>query len=156
MKAVVQDGYCGPEELRLEEVPKPEIAEDEVLMKVKAASVNPFDWHVIAAGIHTLRDCRRALTPEGTFVSVGSSKIGNVFSILLSFVKPGVMSRFTSQKFVSFLTNGTKENLLFLANLVEEGKLRPVVDRTYPLAEAPAAIAYQEQGHARGKVVLVV
>src|SRR5262245_21943166 len=47
MKAVTQDGYCGPEELRLEEVPKPEIAEDEVLVKVKASAVNPFDWHVM-------------------------------------------------------------------------------------------------------------
>jgi hypothetical protein len=44
MKAVTQDGYCGPDELRLEEVPKPEIADDEVLVKVQAASVNPFDW----------------------------------------------------------------------------------------------------------------
>ena len=66
------------------------------------------------------------------------------------------MSRFGSQKFVTFLTNGTKENLLFLAQLVEDGKLRPVVDRTYPLEQAPKAIAYQEQGHARGKVVVVV
>ena len=47
MKAVTQDGYCGPDELRFEEVPKPEIADDEVLVKVRAASVNPFDWHVM-------------------------------------------------------------------------------------------------------------
>ena len=115
-----------------------------------------YDLIVYAAGTHSLRQCRRALTPSGTFVGVGNSKIGNVFSILLSFVKPSIMSRFSSQTFVTFLTNGTKENLLFLAKLAEEGKLRPVVDRMYPLAEAPAAIAYQEQGHARGKVVLVV
>ena len=322
MKAVTQDGYCGPEELRLADVPKPEIAEDEVLVKVRAASVNPFDWHVMrgepsfarlmvglrrpkvpirgvdvagvvesvgpsvaefepgdevfghrprafaeyvsgqeekfakkppslsfeeaagipvagmtalqavrdkarvkagqrvlvtgasggvgsfavqiaksfgaevtgvcstpnvelvrslgadhvidytsedftrggrlydvivyAAGMHSLRQCRRALTPDGTFVAVGNSKYGNFFSILLGFVKPSIMSRFTSQTFTKFLTSGDKEKLLFLAHLVEEGKLRPVVDRTYPLADAGEAIRYQEQGHARGKVVLTV
>jgi len=322
MKAVVQDGYCGPEGLRLDEVPKPEVAEDEILVRVKAASINPFDWHVMradpsfvrlmmgvrrpkvairgvdvagvveavgsgvtefqsgdevfghrprafaeyvtgkpekfmrkpaslsfdeaagipvagmtalqalrdrgriragqkvlitgasggvgsfavqiakaygaevtgvcstpnvelvrslgadhvidytkedftrrgkrydlivyAAGTHSLRAVRRALTPEGTFVGVGSSAPGNLFSILFSFVKPKIFTRFTSQRFVGFMTQGTKENLEFLAKLIEDGKLRPVVDRTYPLAEAPAAVAYQEKGHARGKVILTV
>ena len=49
-----------------------------------------------------------------------------------------------------------KEDLLFLMQLIEAGKLAPVIDRTYPLAEVPEAIRYLEEGHARGKVVITV
>jgi NADPH:quinone reductase-like Zn-dependent oxidoreductase len=115
-----------------------------------------YDLIVYAAGTHSLRACRRALTPSGTLVRVGSSKKSNFFSVLLGLIAPRVLSRLTDQKFVTYMTNGTKADLLFLAELVEHGKLRPIVDRTYPLEETPAAIAYQEQGHARGKVVIVV
>jgi NADPH:quinone reductase-like Zn-dependent oxidoreductase len=82
MKAVMQDGYCGPEELRLEEVPEPEIADDEVLVKVKAASVNPFDWHVMRgdpAFARLLVGLRRPKVPirgvdvAGVVEAVGSS-----------------------------------------------------------------------------------
>jgi NADPH:quinone reductase-like Zn-dependent oxidoreductase len=322
VRAIVQDGYCGPEELRLEELPKPEVGDDEILVEVKASSVNPFDWHamrgepafarllvglrrpkvpirgldvagvveavgasvtefrpgdevfghrprafaeyvtgkedrfvkkpaslsfeeaaaipvagmtalqglrdkggiqadqkvlitgasggvgsfavqiaksfgaevtgvcstpnlelvrslgadhvidytkedfttsgkrydliVYAAGTHSLRECRRVLTPNGTFVGVGSSKTSNFFSVLMGFALPHVMSRFTGQTFATYLTNGNKADLVFLAKLVEEGKLRPVVGRTYPLEQTPAAIAYQELGHARGKVIITV
>ena len=116
-----------------------------------------YDLIAYAAGTHSLHECRRALTPRGTFVAIGSSKPGrNLFSVLLSFVNPRLLTRFTDQRFETFLTDGSKEKLLFLARFAEEGKLRPVVDRPYPLDEAPAAIAYQEQQHARGKVVLTV
>jgi NADPH:quinone reductase-like Zn-dependent oxidoreductase len=55
-----------------------------------------------------------------------------------------------------FITKGRREDLLFLAKLAEEGKLTPVVDRTYPLAEAAEAVRYLEAGHARGKVVVTI
>jgi NADPH:quinone reductase-like Zn-dependent oxidoreductase len=115
-----------------------------------------YDLIAYAAGTHSLRECRRALTPDGTFVAVGSSKRGTLFSVLFGFLASSVMSRVTSQRFVSYITDGTKENLEFLAKLAEEGKLKTVIDRTYPLAEAGEAIRYQEQGHTRGKVVIVV
>jgi NADPH:quinone reductase-like Zn-dependent oxidoreductase len=47
-----------------------------------------------------------------------------------------------------------KDNLVTLTGLIEEGKVTPVIDRSYPFADIPAAIRYQEQGHARGKVVI--
>jgi NADPH:quinone reductase-like Zn-dependent oxidoreductase len=55
-----------------------------------------------------------------------------------------------------FLASLNKEDLVFLQGLLEAGKLTPVIDRTYPLNETPAALAYVEAGHARGKVVITV
>ena len=108
-----------------------------------------YDLIVYACGIPGSPQSGAHSRREGTFVGVGSSKPGNLVSILLSFVKPPILTRLTRQRFVGFMTRGTKENLEFLAKLIEEGKVRPIVDRTYPLAEAPAAVAYQEKGHAR-------
>jgi NADPH:quinone reductase-like Zn-dependent oxidoreductase len=67
-----------------------------------------------------------------------------------------VLSPFVSQKMVSFTVKPNKEDLQFLRQLIETGKLAPVIDRTYPLAEVPEAIRYLEEGHARGKVVISV
>jgi NADPH:quinone reductase-like Zn-dependent oxidoreductase len=61
-----------------------------------------------------------------------------------------------SQKMVSFTVKPNKEDLQFLRQLIETGKLAPVIDRTYPLAEVPEAIRYLEDGHPRGKVVISV
>ena len=54
------------------------------------------------------------------------------------------------------LAGAAKEGLIVLKDLIESGKVRPVIDRTYPLAEAPKAIRYLEEGHAKGKVVITV
>jgi len=67
-----------------------------------------------------------------------------------------LLSRFVSQKLVPFLAKIKKEDLLVLTELVEAGKVTPVIDRTYPLSAAPEAIGYLEAGHARGKVVITV
>ena len=71
-------------------------------------------------------------------------------------VKALVLSPFVSQKMVSFTVKPNKEDLQFLRQLIETGKLAPVIDRTYPLAEVPEAIRYLEEGHPRGKVVISV
>jgi NADPH:quinone reductase-like Zn-dependent oxidoreductase len=71
-------------------------------------------------------------------------------------VKARVLSPFVSQKMVSFTVKPNKEDLQFLRQLIEIGKLAPVIDRTYPLAEVPEAIRYLEDGHPRGKVVISV
>jgi NADPH:quinone reductase-like Zn-dependent oxidoreductase len=67
-----------------------------------------------------------------------------------------VLSPFVSQKMASFTVKPNKEDLRFLGQLIEAGKLTPVIDRTYPLSETPEAIRYLEDGHARGKVVITV
>jgi NADPH:quinone reductase-like Zn-dependent oxidoreductase len=65
-------------------------------------------------------------------------------------------SRFTEQKLLGLISKERRQALLTLKDLIEAGKLTPVIDRTYPLSEAPQAICYLEQGHAHGKVVLTV
>ena len=60
------------------------------------------------------------------------------------------------QKLTTFICRENHEDLLILTELIEAGKITPVIDRTYPLSEAPKAIQYLEQGHARGKVVITV
>jgi NADPH:quinone reductase-like Zn-dependent oxidoreductase len=67
------------------------------------------------------------------------------------------MSKFTSQKFKFFIAELNHNDLAYLADLMEGGKMKPVIDHTYTsLSESPQALAYLEEGHARGKVVLAV
>ena len=65
-------------------------------------------------------------------------------------------SRFVSQKFISYIAQFNKKDMMVLADLMQSGKMTPVIDRTYKLSEVPAALRYLEQGHARGKVVVTL
>ena len=67
-----------------------------------------------------------------------------------------LLSRIVGQKLVAFIAKENHEDMIVLKELIESGKLTPVIDRTYPLAEVPEAIRYLEEGHARGKVVITV
>jgi NADPH:quinone reductase-like Zn-dependent oxidoreductase len=71
-------------------------------------------------------------------------------------IKALVLSRFVSQRLVVFEAKRNKEDLALLKELIEAGKVTPVIDRTYPLSEVPEAIRYLEEGHARGNVVITV
>jgi NADPH:quinone reductase-like Zn-dependent oxidoreductase len=71
-------------------------------------------------------------------------------------VRATVMSPFVGQTMGTFVSKERGEDLRVLADLVEAGRLRPAVDRTYALADAPKAVRYVEEGHARGKVVVTV
>ena len=103
----------------------------------------------------SLADCRRALTPTGTLVlNSGTGARGIRFAVRL--LKPLVVSPLTRQTLRRFLSTPNLQDLLVLKNLVESGKLTPVIDRTYPLEQTPEALRYIEEGHARGKVVITV
>ncbi len=67
-----------------------------------------------------------------------------------------MLSPFVSQRLGTFEAKQSKEDLQVLKELIESGKVSPVIDRTYPLSETPEAIRYLEEGHARGKVVITM
>ena len=103
----------------------------------------------------SLSDCRRVLMPYGTLIlNSGSGAHGS--ALMLRLIKPLVLSPFVRQNLRRYLSVPTHDDLVFLKELVESGKLTPVIDRTYPLRETPAALGHVEGGHARGKVVVTV
>jgi NADPH:quinone reductase-like Zn-dependent oxidoreductase len=104
-------------------------------------------------GNRSLRDLRRAATPKGTVVFCGGAD-GKWLGPMLLPLRGLVVSKFVGQQLRMFLARLNRDDLLFMCDLVTDGKLTPVVDRTYPLSEAAEAIAYLETGHARGKVVV--
>jgi NADPH:quinone reductase-like Zn-dependent oxidoreductase len=71
-------------------------------------------------------------------------------------IKAVVLSPFVGQRLAPFLAKQSREDLQTVRELIEQGKLSPVIDRTYPLRETPEAIRHLEQGHARGKIVITV
>lgn len=99
---------------------------------------------------------RRALIPEGTLVIVGGENGGRWLGGLQRQVQALVMSPFVRQRLRVFIAREHYEELETLTELIEAGKVTPALDRTYPLSDAPQAIRYLEQGHARGKVVIAV
>jgi NADPH:quinone reductase-like Zn-dependent oxidoreductase len=109
---------------------------------------------------HTFSERRQVLTPNGICVLVGLGGAGwrsdTGTHLIRSFTTP-LMSKFTSQKFKFFIADLNHKDLEYLADLMQSGKIKPVIDRTYKsLSETPEALAYLEQGHARGKVVVDV
>jgi NADPH:quinone reductase-like Zn-dependent oxidoreductase len=108
------------------------------------------------AGTRSPSECRRALTSKGTLVLSSGESDGRWIGPVGRIIKALVLSPFVSEKMASFTVKPIKEDLQFLKQLVEAGKLTPVIDRTYSLSEVPEAIRYLEEGHARGKVVITV
>lgn len=115
----------------------------------------PYDLVFDAVGNRSLADCRRALKPDGTLVIVGAAA-GRWIGPLVAPLKALLLAPFVSQKMVFFISKRSKDDLLFLKDLIEEGKVTPVIDRSYPLSDVAEAIRYLEEGHARGKVVITV
>jgi NADPH:quinone reductase-like Zn-dependent oxidoreductase len=108
------------------------------------------------AGTRSPSECRRALTSKGTLVLSSGESSGRWLGPVDRMIKAVVLSPFVSQKLGSFLARANKDDLQFLKELIEAGKVKPVIDRTYPLSEVPDAIRYLEEGHARGKVIITV
>src|SRR5450759_2690675 len=107
-----------------------------------------YDLILDCVGNHSLSACRRTLRPKGTYVAVGGS--------LGRSLRAALLSRFVGQNLVMLLASTKREDLVVLKELIEAGKVTPVLDRRYPLSEVPEAIRYLEEGHVRGKVVIGV
>jgi NADPH:quinone reductase-like Zn-dependent oxidoreductase len=115
-----------------------------------------YDLIVQLAGTRSPSDCRRALTSKGTLLLSSGESRGRWLGPVGRMIKAAALSPFVSQKLGSFLAKSDQSDLEFVKELIEAGKMKPVIDRTYPLSETPEAISYLEEGHARGKVVITV
>jgi NADPH:quinone reductase-like Zn-dependent oxidoreductase len=109
---------------------------------------------------HSFSERRGILNPNGICVMVGvggsGASGGQIMGVLAGEANAYLCSRFTSQKFLTFLAQLNQKDLNVLADLMQSGKLTPVIDRRYKLSDVPDAFRYLEQGHARGKVVITV
>ncbi len=104
----------------------------------------------------SLAQLRGALTPKGTLVLNGGGSPGHVFGPVAGILRAVVANLFVSQRLRPLPSKQKREELLALTELIEGGKLTPIVDRTHPLADTAEGLSYVEQGHARGKVVVTV
>ena len=111
-----------------------------------------YDLILAANGYHSIFDYKRALIPGGIYVMSGGSEAQMFQSMLLG---PWI-SMTGSKKMTSVSSKPEKKDLLFIKELLESGKVKPAIDRRYPLSEVAEAIRYLEEGHAHGKVVINV
>jgi NADPH:quinone reductase-like Zn-dependent oxidoreductase len=110
---------------------------------------------------HSFSERRRVLTTKGICVLAGmggagvreGQALGRIAGNL--FIARG-LSSFTEQKFAQYMTKVSKPDLILLAELTQTGKVRPVIEQTYKLSDAPDALLHFDQGHARGKLVITI
>jgi len=111
-----------------------------------------YDLILATAGYRPIFDYRRALNPRGIYVSTGGAMAQTIQAMLLG---PWI-SMTGSKKMGSLMMQQNNHDLLFLNDLLEAGKVSPVIDRRYPLSEVAGAFRYYAEGHAQGKVVITV
>ena len=114
-----------------------------------------YDLILDNVGNHSMLESRRALNPKGKYIMVGGPS-GRWIDPLPRVVNAFVVSRFVSQDMSMFLAELKKDDLTTLRDLLQAGKVKPVIDRQYKLNEVPEAVRYLELGHARGKVVITL
>jgi NADPH:quinone reductase-like Zn-dependent oxidoreductase len=110
-------------------------------------------------GNHSFSERRRILNPNGICVmaGVGGSGWHDSFAMRLGGeLNAYLRSRLVSQKFIAYIAQFNKKDMMVLADLMQSGKMTPVIDKTYKFSDVPAALTYLEAGHARGKVVIKV
>ena len=115
-----------------------------------------YDLILDIGGNSSLARLRRALTPKGTLVIVGGETDGRWLGGTDRQLRAMMLSPFVGQKLGTFINKENHEDMIVLKELIESGKVTPVIDRTYPLSDVPEAIRYLEEGHAQGKVVVAV
>src|ERR687885_1208850 len=113
-----------------------------------------YDVILDIGGNSSLSRLRHALTPEGTLVIAGGEGGGRWLGGTDRQLRALALSPFVGRKLGTFINKENHEDMLALKELIEAGKVRPVIDRTYPLSEVPEAIRYLQEGHAQGKVVI--
>jgi NADPH:quinone reductase-like Zn-dependent oxidoreductase len=109
-----------------------------------------YDLILATAGHHSIFDYKRALSPKGIYVFVGGS------GIIQAMTLGPLISKIGNKKMGFFIMKPNKKDLFFVKGLLEAGKVKPVIDRRYPLSEVPEALRYLEEGHAKGKIVITI
>jgi NADPH:quinone reductase-like Zn-dependent oxidoreductase len=117
-----------------------------------------YDVILDLVGNRSLADNRRALKPDGTYIGIGGGlpRDGGLLGPLIGAMKGVAVAKFVSQKIVFFEADLNQKDLNVLRDLIQSGKVSPVVDRQFTLAQAAQALDYLEEGHAHGKIVLTV
>ena len=115
-----------------------------------------YDLMIDIAGSRSFSECRRVLAPEATLVIVGGPKTNRLLGPLSHVLKTRLASVGKSQKVVFFVSKNEKDDMVVLHDLLEAGKVTPVIDRRYELSEVPDAFRYLGEGHARAKVAIIV
>ena len=109
-----------------------------------------YDLVLDNVGNHSFADCRRALAPGG--IHLPNTGHGGMSYVMKAYA----LSAFMRQHASPFLSVPNAEDLLYIKDLIEAGKVTPVIDRTYPMSETPEALRYLEEEHAQGKVVIII
>ena len=105
---------------------------------------------------HSLSDTRRMLTPTGKLQSNNGTSGGRWFGTLGTVLKSAAVSMFDHRQLGPHIKFVNRKDHEVLKGLIEEGKVKPVIDTTYPLSATPEAIGHIGEGHARGTVVITV
>jgi NADPH:quinone reductase-like Zn-dependent oxidoreductase len=111
-----------------------------------------YDLILAANGYHPISDYRRALSPNGIYITTG----GSMAQLSQAMIQGPWISMSGSKKMGNMNLKPNKSDLVFMKELLEAGKVKPVIDRRYPLSEVPAAFRYLEEGHAQGKIVITI
>ena len=118
-----------------------------------ATNGQQYDLILAANGDRSISDYKRALSPTGVYVQTG----GSMSQMTQAMIQGPWISMTGSKKMSNMgVAKPNQKDLAFMKELLESGKVKPVIDRCYPLSEVPEALRYLEAGHARGKVVITV
>jgi NADPH:quinone reductase-like Zn-dependent oxidoreductase len=139
VKAIVQDRFGPPGVLQLADIGLPEAGAGDLLVRAHAAGLNPADWHILRGDPLVARLMGVGLTKPKARVA------GAV-----------VANAFIPQRLRPLPSRQNQQELLAVTGLIEDGKLMPVVDRNYPLADTAEGLRHVEQGHTRGKAIVTV
>jgi NADPH:quinone reductase-like Zn-dependent oxidoreductase len=113
---------------------------------------NRYDLILGVNGHRSISEYRRALTPQGTYVMVGGAGRQIAEALMLG----PLVSRRGGQTISNLMARPNQSDLTFVKELIEAGRVMPVLDRTYPLGQGADAVRYVGEGHAAGKVVVMV
>jgi NADPH:quinone reductase-like Zn-dependent oxidoreductase len=114
-----------------------------------------YDLILDMVGNHALLACRRALNPEGRYVMIGGPK-GRWLAPLDTVIGAFLLKPFVKQDLSFMMSHINRDDLVILRDLMQSGKLTPVVEQTYPLRKIAEAVTYLETGRARGKIVITM